>query len=43
MVIAMSRPATRNKNKRNRPEDEIDAKSEILRCLANVLVLSSVH
>ncbi|KAL2896721.1 Ubiquitin carboxyl-terminal hydrolase 26 [Bienertia sinuspersici] len=27
----MSRPATRNKNKRNRPEDELDAKSEILR------------
>ncbi|KMT17619.1 hypothetical protein BVRB_2g035690 isoform A [Beta vulgaris subsp. vulgaris] len=27
----MSRPATRNKNKRNRPEDEVDAKSEILR------------
>ncbi|XP_021744441.1 ubiquitin carboxyl-terminal hydrolase 26-like isoform X1 [Chenopodium quinoa] len=27
----MSRPSTRNKNKRNRPEDELDAKSEILR------------
>lgn len=27
----MSRPATRNKNKRNRPDDEVDAKSEIFR------------
>ncbi|KNA18641.1 hypothetical protein SOVF_068810 isoform A [Spinacia oleracea] len=27
----MSRPSTRNKNKRTRPEDELDAKSEILR------------
>ncbi|CAO2817970.1 unnamed protein product [Amaranthus hypochondriacus] len=27
----MSPPATRNKNKRNRPEEEVDAKSEILR------------
>ncbi|KAH9608215.1 hypothetical protein KSS87_000009 [Heliosperma pusillum] len=27
----MSRPATRNKNKRNRPEDEVDERTEILR------------
>lgn len=27
----MSRPTTRNKNKRNRPEDEADVKTEILR------------
>ena len=38
-VITMSRPATRNKNKRNRPEEEVDAKSEILRYVNNPLYL----
>ncbi|GAB2276164.1 Ubiquitin carboxyl-terminal hydrolase 26, partial [Dionaea muscipula] len=31
LLIMMSRPATRNKNKRHRPEDEADIRSEILR------------
>lgn len=38
-IITMSPPATRNKNKRNRPEEEVDAKSEILRYVNNPLYL----